>query len=176
MSNSLLPHGLQHARLPCPSPTSGVYSTHEPLPTLFLDNISSAINGNIGLGRFQASVKAERKPGKARNWGWIGRDSLLGHHISCGPEDVEVGVGGRWIQWAHLQGHGRASLQRTVGLGAQKLDTPTQTPQFSNISWETRKCPRLSSRRGVAVQCIVISDGKKHICVPGPTAGGRATF
>ena len=26
MSNSLWPHGLQHARLPCPSPTSGAYS------------------------------------------------------------------------------------------------------------------------------------------------------
>ena len=26
MSNSLQPHGLQHARLPCPSPTPGVYS------------------------------------------------------------------------------------------------------------------------------------------------------
>ena len=26
MSNSLRPHGLQHARLPCPSPTPGVYS------------------------------------------------------------------------------------------------------------------------------------------------------
>ena len=26
MSNSLLPHGLQHARLPCPSPTLGAYS------------------------------------------------------------------------------------------------------------------------------------------------------
>ena len=25
-SNSLLPHGLQHARPPCPSPTPGVYS------------------------------------------------------------------------------------------------------------------------------------------------------
>ena len=28
MSDSLWPHGLQHARSPCPSPTPGVYSTH----------------------------------------------------------------------------------------------------------------------------------------------------
>ena len=28
VSNSLRPHGLQHARPPCPSPTPGVYSTH----------------------------------------------------------------------------------------------------------------------------------------------------
>ena len=31
VSDSLWPHGLQHARLPCPSPTSGVYSNSCPL-------------------------------------------------------------------------------------------------------------------------------------------------
>ena len=31
MSNSLQPHGLQHARLPCPSPTPGAYSNSCPL-------------------------------------------------------------------------------------------------------------------------------------------------
>ena len=31
MSNSLWPHGLQHARPPCPSPTPGIYSNSCPL-------------------------------------------------------------------------------------------------------------------------------------------------
>ena len=31
LSNSLLPHGLQHARLPCPSPTPGTCSNSCPL-------------------------------------------------------------------------------------------------------------------------------------------------
>ena len=31
MSNPLQPHGLQHARFPCPSPTPGVYSNSRPL-------------------------------------------------------------------------------------------------------------------------------------------------
>ena len=40
MPNSLWPHGLQHARLPCPSPTPGGYSNSYPLsqwyhPTIF---------------------------------------------------------------------------------------------------------------------------------------------
>ena len=30
MSDSLQPHGLQHARPPCPSPTPGVYSNSRP--------------------------------------------------------------------------------------------------------------------------------------------------
>ena len=31
VSNSLRPHGLQHTRPPCPSPTPGVYSNSRPL-------------------------------------------------------------------------------------------------------------------------------------------------
>ena len=31
VSDSLRPHGLQHARLPCPSPTPGAYSNSCPL-------------------------------------------------------------------------------------------------------------------------------------------------
>ena len=30
VSNSLRPHGLQHSRLPCPSPTPGAYSNSRP--------------------------------------------------------------------------------------------------------------------------------------------------
>ena len=50
MSNSLRPHGLQHARLPCPSPTPGVYSNTCPFnhfllchPLLLLPSIFPSI-------------------------------------------------------------------------------------------------------------------------------------
>ena len=43
MSNSLLPHGLQHARPPCPSPTSRVYSNSCPLSWWCHPTISSSI-------------------------------------------------------------------------------------------------------------------------------------
>ena len=41
MSDSLQPHGLQHARPPCPSPTPGVYSNSCPLSRLCHPTISS---------------------------------------------------------------------------------------------------------------------------------------
>ena len=41
MSNSLQPHGLQHTRLPCPSPTPGVYSYSCPLSRWCHSTISS---------------------------------------------------------------------------------------------------------------------------------------
>ena len=43
MSNSLQPHGLQHARPPCPSPTPGVYSNSCPLSRWCHLTISSSV-------------------------------------------------------------------------------------------------------------------------------------
>ena len=43
MSDSLRPHGLQHARPPCPSPTSGVYSNACPLSWWCHPTISSSV-------------------------------------------------------------------------------------------------------------------------------------
>ena len=43
MSNSLWPHGLQHARLPCPSPTPAVYPNSCPLSQWCHPTISSFV-------------------------------------------------------------------------------------------------------------------------------------
>ena len=43
MSDSLRPHGLQHARPPCPSPTPGVYSDSCPLSQWCHPTISSSV-------------------------------------------------------------------------------------------------------------------------------------
>ena len=44
VSDSLQPHGLQHARPPCPSPTLGVYSDSCPLSQWCHPTISSSLN------------------------------------------------------------------------------------------------------------------------------------
>ena len=43
VSDSLWPHGLQYARLPCPSPTPGVYSNSCPLSRWCYPTISSSV-------------------------------------------------------------------------------------------------------------------------------------
>ena len=58
MSNSLWPHGLQHARPTCPSPTPGVYSNSCPLsrwchPTI----LSSVVPFSYSFQSFPASGK-----------------------------------------------------------------------------------------------------------------------
>ena len=44
MSDSLWPHGLQHARLPCPPPTPGTYSSSCPLSRWCHPTNSSSVN------------------------------------------------------------------------------------------------------------------------------------
>ena len=63
MSNSLWPHGLQHARLPCPSPTPGVYPN--PCPWSWWCHLtisSSVIPFSSYLQSFQASGSFPMSP------------------------------------------------------------------------------------------------------------------
>ena len=62
MSNSLQPHGMQHGRPPCPSPTPGVYSNSCPLsqwchPTIASSVVpfSSCLQSFLASGSFQMS-------------------------------------------------------------------------------------------------------------------------
>ena len=56
VSDSLQPHGPQHARPPCPSPTSGVYSNSYPLSRWYHPTLSSsAISFSSHLQSFPAS-------------------------------------------------------------------------------------------------------------------------
>ena len=55
MSNSLQPHGLQHARPPCPSPSPGTYSNSCPLSRWCCSTISSVIPFSSWLQSLPAS-------------------------------------------------------------------------------------------------------------------------
>ena len=101
MSNSLWPHGLQHARLPCPSPTPEVYSNSCPLSQWCYSTISFSVvpffsclqsfpaSGSFPVSQFFASggqsigVSASTSvlPMNIQNWfplgltGWISLQS-----------------------------------------------------------------------------------------------------
>ena len=99
VSNSLWPHGLQHARLPCPSPTTGVYSNSCPLSQWCLPTISPSVipftsrlqsfptSGSFQMSQFFASdgqsigvsASASILPISIQGWlplGWTGWISL----------------------------------------------------------------------------------------------------
>ena len=105
VSNSLEPHGLQHARLPCPSPTPGAYSNSSPSSQWCHPTISSsAIPFSSHLQSFPASrtfpvshfftsggqsigvsASASVLPRNIQDWsplGWTGSMSLLSKGFS----------------------------------------------------------------------------------------------
>ena len=57
MSDSLWPHGLQHTRLPCPSPTPGAYSNSSPLSQWCHPTISSSGVPFSSLLQFFPSIR-----------------------------------------------------------------------------------------------------------------------
>ena len=105
MSNSLQPHGLQHTRLPCPSPTPGVYSNSCPLSRWCHPTISSSVvpfssrlqsfqaSRSLPMSQFVtsggqsigASVSASVLPMNIQDWfplGWTGWISLQSNRLS----------------------------------------------------------------------------------------------
>ena len=98
VSDSLQPHGLQHARLPCPSPTPGVYSNSCPssrwcppaisssvVPFFLLQSFpaswSSSVSQFFGSGAqiIGVSASASVLPMNSQDWfplGWTGWISL----------------------------------------------------------------------------------------------------
>ena len=89
-SNSLWPHGLQHARLPCPSPTPGVYSSPCPLSWWCHLTLSSSVipfssclqsfpaSGSFQMSQFFASGgQSIGVSASAQSFQWIFRTDLL---------------------------------------------------------------------------------------------------
>ena len=105
VSDSLRLHGLQHARLPCPSPAPGVYSNSCPLSRWCHPTISSSVvpfslclqsfpgSGSFQMSQFFAtggqnirvSPSASVLPMNIQDWfplGWTGSISLLSKGLS----------------------------------------------------------------------------------------------
>ena len=104
MSNSLWPHGLQHARPPCPSPTPGVYPNSCPLSRWCHPTISaipfSHLRSFPASGSFQVSQFF--KSG-GQSIGISASTSVLPMgHLSCSPTQSWISGGpNKWFLWWH---------------------------------------------------------------------------
>ena len=118
VSDSLWPHGLQHARPPCPSPTPGVYSNSRPLSRWCHPTISSsAVPFSSHLQSFPASGSFPVSQFFA----------LGGQSIGVSPSTSVLPVN---IQdWSPLGWTGWISLQ-SKGLSRVFSNTIVQKPQF----------------------------------------------
>ena len=100
MSDSLWPRGLQHVRLPCPSPTPGAYSNLCPLswwchPTIssFVVSFSSCLQSFPASGSFQMS---QFFASDGQSIGVSGSASVL-------PMNIQYWSPLGWTGWIFLQ-------------------------------------------------------------------------
>ena len=121
VSDSLRPHGLQHARLPCPSPTPGVYSDSCPLswwchPTIF---------SVIPFFSCPQSLPASESFPMSQLFAWGGQSTRVSVLASFLPKKSQGWSPSEWTGWISLQSKGLSrvfsnnTVQKHQFFGAQ---------------------------------------------------------
>ena len=118
VSDSLPPHGLQHARPPCPSPTPRVYSNSCPLSRWCHPTISSSV---ISFSSCLQSFPASRSFPMSQFFTWGGQSTGVSALASVLPMNIQ--------DWFPLGLTGLISLQ-SKGLSRVSSNTTVQKHQF----------------------------------------------
>ena len=121
VSDSLRPHGLQHARPPCPSPTPGVHSNSRPLSQWCHPAISSSVVPFCCIQSFPSSGSFQMSQFFASG------DQSIGVSASASvfPMNIEDWFPLRWTGWISLQSKGlsrvfpNTTVQKHQFFGAQ---------------------------------------------------------
>ena len=107
MSNSLLPHGLQHTRLPRPSPTPGAYSNLCPLSRWCHPTISSSV---IPFSSCLQSFPASGSFQMSQFFTSGGQSIGVSASASVLPVNIQDGFSLWWTGWIPFLSRGLSSL------------------------------------------------------------------
>ena len=102
MSDSLQPHEPQHARPPCPSPTSGVYSNSQPSSQWCHPTISSSV---VPFSCPQSLPASESFP-MSQLFTWGGQSTGVSALASLLPKKSQGWSPSEWTGWISLQSKG----------------------------------------------------------------------
>ena len=102
VSSSLRPHGLQHIRPPCPSPTPRVYSNSCPLSQWYHPTISSSVIPFSRLQPFPATGSFQKSQLVASG----GQSTGVSATASVLPMDIQGWFPLGWTGWITLQSKG----------------------------------------------------------------------
>ena len=106
MSDTLWPHGLQHTRLPCPSPTPGAYSNSCPSHWRYHPTISSSV---VPFSCLQSVPASESFP-MSQFFTSGGQSIGVSASISFLPMNTQDWSPLGWTGWISLQSKGLSSL------------------------------------------------------------------
>ena len=119
---TLWPHGLQHARLPCPSPTPRACSNSCPSSRWCLPTISSSV---IPFSSCHQSLPASESFPMSQLFTWGGQSIGVSASASVIPMSIQGWFSLGWAGWISLQSKGllrvfsNTTLQKHQFLGAQ---------------------------------------------------------
>ena len=118
LSNSLQPHGLQHTRIPCPSPTPGVHSDSWPSSPWCHTAISSSV---VPFSSCPLSLPASESFPMSQLFTWGGQSTGVSALASFLPKKSQGWTPSEWTGWISLQ---------SKGLSRIFSNTTVQTHQF----------------------------------------------
>ena len=103
VSDSLQPHGLQHVRPPCPSPTPRVYSNSCPSSRWCHSAISSSV---IPFSSCPKSLSASESFPMSQLFAWGGQSIRVSASASVLPMNTQEWSPLGWTDWVSLQSKG----------------------------------------------------------------------
>ena len=122
VSDSLWPHGLQHTRPPCPSPTPGVHPNSCPLSQWCYPTISSSV---ISFCSHLQSFPTSGSLQMSQFFAWGGQSTGVSASASVLPMNTQDGSPLEWTGWNSLE---------SKGLSRVFSNTTIQKHQFFELS------------------------------------------
>ena len=138
VSHSLWPHESQHARPPCPSPTTGVHSDSRPSSQWHHPAISSSV---VPFSSCSQSLPALASFPMSQLFTWGGQSTGISASASVPPKKSQGWSPSEWTGWISLQSKGlsrvfsNTTVQKHQFFGAQP-----SSPSNSHIhTWPLEK-------------------------------------
>ena len=138
VSNSLWPHGLQNARLPCPLPTPRAYSNSSPLSRWCHPTISSSV---LPFSSCLQSFPASGSFPMSQLFAWDGQSTGVSDLASVLPMNTQDWFPLGWTGWTSLKSKGLSRVfSNTTVQKHQFFSTQLSSQSKSHIhTWPLEK-------------------------------------
>ena len=138
MSDSFWPHGWQHARPPCQSPTLKVHSNSPPLSQWCHPSISSSV---VPFSSCPQSLPASESFPMSQHFSWGGQITEVSALASFLPKKTQGWSPSEWTGWISLQSKGLSRVfSNTTVQKFQCFSTQLSSPSNSHIhTWPQEK-------------------------------------
>ena len=171
MSDSLRPHGLQHARLPCPSPTLRTCSNSCPSSRWCHPTISSSVVPTASSSHQEASTSLLSLPIRGQTK-WKPQSQKTNHldhslaqlnettsHVSCkATQDGKVMVESSDETWSTGEGNGKPLQYSCL---ENLMNRPTLWPSNCTSEYTAKRMESKVSKRYICVYSNIIPNSQK---------------